>query len=411
MQNNRSMPEVNRLSEGNAIKKTILFCVLLLLTSSCSRPSESVPPSEARIGVIAYLKGEQVTLAGRPTINAVQMAVEDLEASGGLTVAGRKQKIRIVVEGVDNVPEQTVAAAERLINQEGVFAIIGPQFSGDAIPTGGVAEAAKIPMICPIATNPRVTLGREWVFRMSFVDDFQGEIMALFARRDLGAKRAAVLFDVANAYNRDVAEVFRRAFEREGGTVLAFESYTTGVQDFEPPLRKIKKLNPDVLFLPNYSSDAQIQGEQARQVGIKSVLLGSDGWDQRSLQGLDAFDGSFMPVHWSPFFDDPRTQRFIREYREKFNEAPNDTAALTYDALGLLFRVVKEQNSTDPARVGRGIATLGPFEGVTGRVDFIENGNPRKGAFILRFTGGQGVFYKQVPPLEPVGEPRQAPGY
>ncbi len=303
-----------------------------------------------------------------------------------------------MVEEIDDTPEEAVAAAQKLINQENVVVIVGPQFSGDAIPAGEVAEIGRIPMICPIATNPQVTAGRQYVFRMSFVDDFQGGVMARFARHRLGAQTAAVLYDVANAYNRGIAEFFKEVFETLGGQVVASETYTTGERDFTPQLERIKQQEPEVLFLPNYSNDALLQAQQARQIGVGAVLLGSDGWDQRSLPGLPEFEGAFMSAHWSVDIQDERTQSFVSTYRQTFNQEPNDTAALTYDAFGILFDVLNSQGQVDPQLIRDGLYNLDPYRGVSGTIDFQDSGDPLKGAVILQFIDGQDVFYELVLP-------------
>ncbi|MCK5351749.1 ABC transporter substrate-binding protein, partial [bacterium] len=266
--------------------RTLFISVILLscavyLGVSCTKTPEPEPEPEIRIGIIAYLKGEYADLDGAAMVNASKMALTSLDPDGGLMIGSRRHRVKLVTAGINNVPEEAVAAATELINRENVVAIIGPQFSNDAIPAGEIAERASIPMICPISTNPEVTTGREYVFRMSFLDDLQGSAMADFAIGYLEIRSAAVLFDIADLYSRGIAEVFRTRFMESGGKVLAFESYTSGEQDFTQQLNRIADRKPEVLYLPTYSEDTIMQAQQARKLGIDSVLLGSDGWDQR----------------------------------------------------------------------------------------------------------------------------------
>lgn len=387
-------------------RSTCLFNIIFILVAgglvACSnaRSDHSSPPaaSEIRIGVIAYLHGEYRELSGRPTMNAATLAVDPINQAGGLLVGEQRFPITLVVKEIDSSAEQAVTAVRQLINQENVNVIVGPQFSNDAIPAGSLAEAAQVPMICPIATNPQVTAGRQYVFRMSFADDVQGSAIAKFAYQDLGLRRAGVLYDVADAYTRGVAEMFRQSFEAEGGKVVAFEGYTTGMADFIPFLTRIQQQDVDLLFLPNYSNDALRQGQQARQIGLNVPLLGGDGWDQRILAVVPEFEGAFMTAHWASDMQNARTQEFGRTYRAVFGQEPNDTAALTYDAFMLLFQSIQVQGRFDSVSIRDGLLALGPYEGVTGVIDFQSNGDPVKSVVILHFAGGKYSFYKLIMP-------------
>ena len=375
-----------------------LLCCTVFLGVSCTKTPESEPEPEIRIGVIAYLKGEYADLDGAAMVNASNMALASLGPDRGLMVGSRKHSVKIVTVGINNVPEEAVAAAAELINRENVVAIIGPQFSNDAIPAGEIAERAGIPMICPISTNPKVTAGRKYVFRMSFLDDLQGKTMADFAIGSLEARSAAVLFDVADSYSRGIAEVFKTRFGESGGKVLAFESYTSGERDFTEQLSRIAAKRAQVLYLPTYSEDALLQAQQARKLGIDSVLLGSDGGDQREFPKFPEFDGSFMTAHWSVDLDSKKTRRFVTEYRQTHSQDPNDSVVLTFDALNMVFEAIRSQGKATPQSIRKGLYSLGPYEGVGGTVDFQDTGDPEKGAVILKITDGDVSFIRIVNP-------------
>ncbi len=377
-------------------RRCILLGVLLLFLGACILAYQ--PPADVRIGLIPYTQGEYADLDGIATLNAAQMAVDEINSTGGLELKGKKHKIVLVVEGILDVPEQAVAAAQKLINQENVSAIVGPQFSSDAIPAGDVAEKARVPMISPESSNPKTTAGRQYVFRMSFVNDFQGKVMASFARQDLGAGRAAVLYNIANPYSTNIATIFKKSFEDLGGQVVAFESYTTDETDFSSYLERMRSQSFEVLYLPNFPQEARLQALQIRQAGIQAVLLGSDVWDFREFKKITEFDGSFMSVNWSQNLDTEKSRSFVEKYVTQFNLEPGDSSALTYDAFQMLFQAMLLKNQTDPESIHQGLYDLPPYVGVSGTIDFKANGDPDRSAIILELKDGAEQVYKVISP-------------
>lgn len=372
----------------------LCFCMVWMIWGMSGCQEMPAPPEEIRLGVIAYLQGDYVEMSGKHTLNAASLAVQQVNDKGGLEVNGRKYLLKLVVESVDHVPEQAVAAARKLINQDGVVALVGPQFSGDAIPVSDVAEAAQIPMISPMSTHPQTTLNKQYIFRMSFVNDLQGKGMAALAFQDLGARRAAVLYDIADTYSRDVAEVFKQDFESAGGVVAAFETYTSGEQDFTPQLERIRQAQVEVLALPSYTRDAQLQVTQIRKMGIQAVLLGGDGWDQIILASTPEIEGAYMVAHWSKDWPDSLNQAFLSAYYQSFQMEPNDTAALTYDAFSMLFAVIQKTGSFNPQVIRDGLYALDPFRGVSGEIDFQKNGDPVKPMLFVVFQDAHTIYYK-----------------
>ncbi len=378
-----------------------IFCALILILtlgglSACQ--GEAAQPDAIRIGVIEYLKNEDNALSGQTTEYAARLAVLPITQAGGLLVDGQVVPVELVVLTIDDTPEAAVAATRELINQKGVVAIVGPQNSTEAIPAGEVAEAARIPMICPIATNPQVTQGRQYVFRMSFRNDLQGIAMANLAYEELGARRAAVIYNAADTYSSSLADIFRQSFQTAGGEVAVFDAYATGVEDFTPRLTRVLQQNADVLFLPNNQSDVLAQGLQARQVGYAGLLLGGDGWDQYYLPEIPEFDGAYMIGHCQMDLEDANTSTFFRAYQSAFELAPNDTAALTYDAVNMILQAIQRQGGYDPQSIRDGLLLLEPYPGVCGSVDFTDSGDPTKSVIILHFIEGGFDFYEQVNP-------------
>lgn len=360
-------------------------------------PQTDQPIAPIRIGIVDCLTGDDAE-SGRATVDAARLAVQEVNAAGGLDLAGQKHPVELVIKDTQSKPEEAISVAQALINQENVVAIVGPQYSRYAIPVAQLAEQSQIPMISPRSTNPETTQGKRYVFRANFIDTLQGEVVAQFAHNDLKAKQAAVLYDIASPYNQGIALVFRQIFTEQGGKVVAFESYTTGEQDFTTQLRTIRDRRPDVLFLPNYANEVPLQAQQARQLGISATLLGADAWGGIKESDRTRLEGAYFSDHYVPETTNEMTQRFIQRYRQIYGDAPNATAAATYDSLGLLFNVIQKQGKTDAESIRQSIAEFGAYQGVTGVLDYQGSGDPIVSVAILQIKASRAVFYKEIEP-------------
>jgi branched-chain amino acid transport system substrate-binding protein len=259
-----------------------------------------------------------------------------------------------------------------------------------------IANPKKVLQISPTSTNPQVTIGKEYIFRACFLDPFQGGALASFAREDLQATTAAVMYDKGNDYVLGLAEYFREAFEARGGQVLVYEAYTAEDTDFSAILSKVADAGPDVLFLPDYYKKVNLIGKQAKEKGITATLMGGDGWDSADLD-LAAVDGGYHSNHYSPA--DPRSvvTDFLAGYQAEYGKAPDALAVLAYDATNVLLEAVKQAGTNDPEKVRDALAGI-EFEGVAGVITFNEEGDPIKTAAINQATGGEMVFVKWVAP-------------
>lgn len=374
------------------VPATLFVLMLLPALTGCRKPAAG----EVRVGLIAMLSGSESDLAsGRSMQRAARLAVEEANRAGGRRVA-------LVVADDRNCPEGAVEAAHRLIFQERVVAFIGPQFSRNAIPAARLAESERTLMICPLSTNPQTTAWKRYVFRVPYLDTFQGHSLARFARQGLGASRAAVLFDVANEYNRTLAEVFRDTFTRLGGSLVAFESYTSDqAADFTPQLTRIASSGAEVLFLPNLNDDARRQGRQARELGVKSVLLGGDGWDPYALASEPAFAGSFAARHWHPAIATEKALAFLRTFRDRYRQTPDDVAATTYDAFGLLFAAMRAAGRAEPEALRAALMQMEPYAGVTGTILYRGAGDPSKSVVLVRIEAGGTAVHSVLEPEAP----------
>jgi branched-chain amino acid transport system substrate-binding protein len=383
------------------MKKTAAFLVGVTLLLTAAARAESV-----RVGVIAELTGDMPAV-GTSCRNAAEMAVREVNAAGGLEVGGKKLKVELFVEDNGGKADQSAAAAQKLITQEEVVAIIGPNASRYAIPAAEIAESNQTVFITPWSTNPKTTLDavtgkpKKYAFRSCFIDPFQGKVLARFALETMKAKRAAVLYDVASDYNKGIAEVFKADYERLGGKVVAFETYTTSDKDFSAQFTKIKAAGPDVVFLPNYYSEVPLQVQQAHRLGIRAPFLGSDSWGSADLLKLGGADleGYYFSTHYAADNAAPAAVKFISGYAKAYGSAPDDVAALTWDAFGLLFTAVRNAGKTDREAVRGALAKLPGYAGVTGDMKFQEgSGDPIKSAVILQVKGGKFVYVTNAQP-------------
>lgn len=373
---------------------TILILSLFLVACAGAGGGDTIT-----IGVIAPLTGE-IPKVGESTQNAAEMAIAEVNEAGGLEVGGQTYQVEIIVEDNESKAESSVAAATKLITQDEVLAIIGPQASKQAVPTGQVANDRETPMISPWSTNPDTTVDRPWVFRAAFLDPFQGPVVASFAMDEFGAGTAAVLYDIGSDYPKGLAENFRDAFEEQGGEIVAFESFTTGDTDFSAQLTGIIDAGPDVIFTPQYYNEVPLIVQQARELGYEGPILGSDSWGTPDLIDLcgDACEGLFFSTHYAPDIATDVAQQFITAYEEQYGEKPDDVAALTYDAFQLLFKAMQDAGSLDKAAIRDALAAIDRFEGVTGVMSFDDQGDPTKCAVIIQIKDGAFTYYDQACP-------------
>jgi branched-chain amino acid transport system substrate-binding protein len=371
------------------------WLAMALITSGCGAKSEQ----EVRLGINAELTGSKPTV-GDSCKKAMELLAAQVNQDGGLKVGDKKIPLKLYVEDNEDKAESAAAAAQKLISQNNVLAIIGPNASGNAIPAARICEDNGVIMISPWSTNPKTTEGKKYIFRSCFIDDFQGQVMAKFARQDLKATTAAVLYDVASEYNKGIAEFFKQFFEADGGRVVAFASYTTGDKDFSSQLTTIKAASPQVLFLPNYYNEVPLQVKQARNQGLTCAIIGSDSWGSQELLTLGGKDleGAFFSTHYAQDIATPKAQKFISEFEAKYGKKPDDVAALTYDAGMLLCNAVSQAGSLDRTKVRDALAQVTEFEGVTGKMAFKGQGDPVKSAVILQVQDGQFKYFASVQP-------------
>lgn len=374
----------------------MIVALLVALVAGCGTPTPAIP-AEIRIGVISMLTEPYFSTDGKWMNNALELAVKQVNAAGGVEVNGHRYRLVLVVEDDRNVPQEAAAAATRLINQKNVVAIIGPLYSGTALAAGQVAENARVPLISPTATSPAVTAQRQYVFRVCFNDELQGQALARFLRITKGYNYAGMLYDVSDAYNVALASSFKQYFELAGGRVLVEKTYTADVSDFSAYLEGFASRNLELVFLPDYAEKLQKQAQQLREAGVRTVLAGGDAWDGVDVT-LPALEGSYYSIHWFASLDTPASQAFVKAYQEAYGEVPNPTAALSYDALQLIVAAMRAQGEVSPEAITLGLQGLRDFGGVTGMISYTQGGDPQKDVFIMQVVHGERVFVTSIRP-------------
>ena len=388
------------------MKKNTIFIVLLVILSLCIFGCGKKESDTVKIGVIAELTGD-VPAVGASCKNAAELAVKEINDAGGIQLGEKKYKIDLMIEDNAGKADQSASAAQKLITKQKVTAIVGPNASRYALPAAEIAESGKTVLITPWSTAPKATLdsktnaSKKYVFRACFIDPFQGGVLAKFALNDLKLKKAAVLYDVASEYNKGIAEIFKEVYEKNGGKVVAFETYTTNDKDFSSQLTKIKKAEPEIIFLPNYYSEVPLQIQQAKRLGINVPFIGSDSWGSEELLKLCGKDceGYYFSTHYAADAASDATKKFIESYKAKYNSTPDDVAALTYDSFGLLWMALKTAGKNDRQAVRDALAKIPQYEGVTGNMQFKEgSGDPVKSAVILKIKDGKFGWFANAKP-------------
>ena len=370
------------------------FATLLLLPG-CG--AEKPPGAEGiQVGFFGALTGPTATFAqsGR---NGVTLAVEELNAAGG--VLGGK-RIELLVEDDRGEPSEAASAVSKLITRDHVVALIGEQASSRTIAAAPIAQSYRVPMISPTSTNADVTKKGDYIFRVCFTDPYQGAVLSSFARENLKANTAAQLVDVRNDYSVGLAQAFRESFEKAGGRMLGELKYSEGDNDFSAQLTAIRPLDPDVLVIPGYYTDAGLIARQAKALGIRATLLGGDGWDSPKLIeiGGDAIEGAYFSNHYSVDDPSPAVRQFVAAYRKKHGTDPDSIAALSYDAARLLADAIRRAGSTEGKRMRDALAETKDFSGVSGTIRMDADRNPVKPAVVLKVEGGRFRFAASVSP-------------
>lgn len=363
-------------------------------TTSASAPAPS--SDEILIGEYGSFTGTEATF-GQSTDKGLKMAIEEKNATGGI----KGKKIRLISLDDQGKAEEAAAAVTRLIAQNNVIAVVGEVASSRSLAAAPIAQERKIPMISPSSTNPKVTEVGDYIFRVCFIDPFQGTVMAKFAFENLKAKKVAILRDVKSDYAVGLADFFKKKYKELGGEIVADESYQGGEMDFKAQLTQIKATNPAAIFIPGYYTEVGLIARQARALGIKADLLGGDGWDSEKLSeiGGKAIDGAYFSNHYTTESTDPVVVGFIKKFKDKYGGGtPDGLAALGYDSGKILLEAMERAVELKPALIRDEIAKTKDFVGVTGKITIDAQRNASKPAVVVKVDGLINRYVTSVAP-------------
>jgi branched-chain amino acid transport system substrate-binding protein len=375
---------------------TSVAAVSLFLTGCNKPPSTSGAGGDIiKVGEFASMTGSEASF-GQSSHKGTALAIEDLNAAGG--VLGKK--FELIMEDDQSQAGQPATVVRKLISRDGVVAMLGEVASSRSLEAAPICQQNQIPMISPSSTNPKVTQVGDYIFRVCFIDPFQGTVMANFALHTLHLKNVAVLTDVKSDYSLGLAKFFKEGFIAGGGSIITEQNYSGGDKDFNAQLTSIKAANPDGIFVPGYYTEVGLIALQAKQLGITVPIFGGDGWESSALVSIGgaALEGDYYSTHFSPEDTAPAVQDFVKKFQARYNETPDAMAALGYDSAMILAAAIKTAGTTDGAKVRDALAATKDFQGVTGKTTIDANRNASKPAVILTIKNGEFKYVETVSP-------------
>ncbi|MBP7255095.1 MAG: ABC transporter substrate-binding protein [Negativicutes bacterium] len=373
--------------------------MMALLTTGCGNTNSN----EIKIGANLEMTGNTATF-GQSATNGAKLAIKQVNAKGG--VLGKQ--ITLVVADNKSDTAEAANAMQKLATQDKVIASIAPIASSSVMAAAQVNESAKILGISPTASNPNVTVDpetgkvRDYLFRATFIDPFQGAVMANFAKNTLKAQKAAVYIENSSDYAKGLGKFFKETFVQNGGNIVSDEAYLAKDTDFKATLTKIKASNPDVIFVPGYYQEVGMIIKQAREIGITVPILGADGWDSAKLPeiaGAEALNNTFFSNHYSPDDNSPEIKNFVEAYKAEYGQVPDAFAALSYDATMMIIEAIKRAGVEDSVKVKDELAKTKDYQGVSGSITLDEKHNAVKGVVIIEMKNGIQAFKEKIKPL------------
>ena len=373
------------------LRTCLPLALAALLLASCSQQTDSI-----KVGEYASLTGKDATF-GQSQHKGIVLALEEINAAGG--VLGKK--IDLISDDNQSKSGESATIGKKLLSRDKVVALLGEVASSRSLEVAPLAQTAKVPMISPAATNPAVTETGDYVFRVCFIDPFQGTVMAKFAASELKAKKVATLTSVSNAYSVGLAKFFKETFTAGGGAVVAEQKYNEGDKDFRAQLTAIKAAGVDAVFVPGYYQEAGLVARQARDLGLAMPFIGGDGWESEQLLqiGGEALNGCFYSTHFSPENKDVGVATFVMKFKARWNgETPDAFAALGYDSAYVLVDSIKRAGTTEEPKLRDAIAATKNYFGASGVTTLDKDRNASKAATIIAVKGGKLQFFKTVAP-------------
>jgi branched-chain amino acid transport system substrate-binding protein len=376
--------------------KRAFFLILVLAVIVLPGCKQGGGENEILVGEFASLTGKEATF-GQSSHEGTVLAVEELNSAGG--VLGKK--IKLVTEDNQSKPGESANAVNKLIAKDGAVAILGEVASSRSLEAAPICQKDGIPQISPSSTNPKVTETGDYIFRVCFIDPFQGTVMANFARKTLKAQKVALFTDVKSDYSKGLAKFFKEAFTAAGGQIVAELDFNGGDKDFKGQLTAIKGAGPEGVFVPGYYTDAALICIQAKEIGLNVPLFGGDGWESDKLTeiGKQAVEGTYFSTHYSPDAGGPKGKAFVDAYKRRYNgKLPDAMAALGYDSAMILADAIKRAGSSDGAKIRDALAATKDYDAVTGKITINAKRDAEKSAVILQVKGGKFAYVETIAP-------------
>ena len=376
------------------VLRTLVVVGLSSVLFACKKAPNQITRTDIPIGEFASLTGTTASF-GVSSHNGTVMAIDEINAAGGLF----GKPIRLITEDDQSKAGEAATVVKKLISRDGIVALLGEVASSRSLEAAPICQQASIPMVSPASTNPKVTEQGDFVFRVCFIDPFQGTVLSKFSLNK-GWKKIAILTDVKQDYSVGLSEFFKAHFVANGGMIVNEQSYSSGDKDFKAQLTAIKASAPDAIVASGYYTEAGLIALQARELQLNIPLLGGDGWDSPSLVevGGRAVEGCFFSNHFSTEDPAPLIQDFLKRYRDKFNEEPGAMSALGYDSAMILVDAMKRAGTTDGRAVRDALAATKDFTAITGKITLNPQRNADKSAVVLEVKEGKFKYVQTVAP-------------
>lgn len=357
-------------------------------------------PKTVKFGVFEPLTGANAG-GGALEVEGIKLANELYPT---VTVGGKEYKIELAIADNKSDKVEAANAAQRLVDKDKVHVVLGSWGSSLSMAAGPIVKQAKTPAVGLSCTNPLVTKGNEYYFRVCFLDPFQGTVMATYAANELGAKKAVIIREVSNDYSVGLAKFFVDSFKQLTGddtSILAELNYNTGDTDFAAQLTEVKKFKPDVIFAPGNFTESALIIKQARELGIKTPFLGGDTWETPEF--LDVGKAAVEGAVFSTFFatEVPITETskvFLDAYRQKYNKEPAAVTALGFDGYLVARAAIENAQSLDKVKIRDEIAKTTNFPGAAGMITLDAEGDAVKSAVIKTVQDGKFSYLATVQP-------------
>ncbi|RFC46307.1 MAG: branched-chain amino acid transport system substrate-binding protein [Verrucomicrobia bacterium] len=370
--------------------------LLLLPTLLAAVTGAALAQNPIKVGEFASLTGKEAAF-GQSSHKGTLLAIEELNATGG--ALGRQ--FELITEDNQSKQGESATIVKKLISRDQVVALLGEVASGRSLEAAPIAQNYKIPMISPSSTNPRVTEMGSYIFRVCFIDPFQGTAMAKFAQKSLHLKKVALLTSVSSPYSVGLAKYFKETFAAIGGVVVIEQKYSEGDKDFKAQLTAIKAAGVDGIFVPGYYTEAALISKQARELELTFPVFGGDGWEAPQLIeiGGKAMEGTYYSTHYSPENSSPAVRNFVKKFRARYaGETPDAMAALGYDSAMVLADAIKRAGTTEGPKLRTAIAATKGYDGVTGKTTIDSHRNATKAAVVITVKDGAFKFVESIAP-------------